>query len=353
MRTGGAERVIGNIIRNIDRGRFLSSLGLIRKGGQFLENLPENIEIFELGVKRVRYSFLKLISLIRENRPDVIFSILGHLNFALMLVRPFIPRGIKLICRETNIPSWNTKESPYPGLYRISYRILYPRFDRVVCQSSDMLYDLVLNFSMPLEKTVVINNPVDVAGIEKLANVKGREGARANFNLLAAGKLKHQKGFDLLLKSVSYLKNVEFHLTILGKGPDEKKLKRLAQDLGISKKVTFGGSVNNPYNYMKYADLFLLSSRFEGFGNVVLESMSCGTPVIAFDCPGGTGEIIKNGINGFKVRIGDTVEFAAYIKRGLQVQWDSKIIKELIRKKYDINQIIPEYERLFMDVISS
>jgi len=169
---------------------------------------------------------------------------------------------------------------------------------------------------------------------------------------LAVGKLKYQKGFDLLLRSLSYLKDIEFHLIILGKGPEEGNLKRLAQILGISKQVTFGGSVNNPYYYMKHADLFLLSSRFEGFGNVVLESMSCGTPVIAFDCPGGTSEIIKDGVNGWKVRPDDTQEFAEKIKSSLQMQWNSEVMKEQIRKKYGIDRIIPEYERLFSDVVN-
>jgi len=215
-----------------------------------------------------------------------------------------------------------------------------------------MLHDLVVNFSVPLERTVVINNPVDVTNIEELTSVGEHVIPKARFNLLAVGKLKYQKGFDLLLRSMSYLKDVEFHLIILGKGPEEGNLKRLAQNLGILEQVTFGGSVNNPYYYMKYADLFLLSSRFEGFGNVVLESMSCGTPVIAFDCAGGTSEIIRNGVNGWKVRPEDIQEFAKTIKRSLQMQWDSEMIRGEIKKTYDIEQIIPEYERLFADVIN-
>ena len=353
MRSGGAERVIRNIIKYIDKEHFFPMLGLLKREGRILKELPHGLEISELGAGRVRYSLGKLVALIHEKRPDIIFSILGQLNLTTMFVRPLISRKVKFIARETNIPSKNISQSNFPGLFPVLYRVLYPRFDKVICQSSDMMYDLAVNFGVPLEKAVVINNPVDILDICRRAHYNGKVFSKGRFNILAAGKLKYQKGFDLLLKSMSCLNTDKFHLTLLGQGPEEGNLKRLAHDLQVAKQVTFVGAVDNPYPYMKQADMFALSSRFEGFPNVVLESMSLGKPVVAFECPGGINEIIKDGINGWKIDVGDTEAFAKALQKAEHTQWNSKVIKGQIERRYSIEKIVSQYEKLFMDTIKS
>ena len=353
MRPGGAERVVRNIIRYIDKERFSPVLGVLKKEGQLLRELPNSVEIAELGTNRVRYALMKLVKLINETKPDVILSILGQLNLTTMLIRPLISRRIKFIARETNIPSKNIRQSNFPNLFPILYRSLYPRFDRVICQSSDMMYDLAVNFGVPLKKAVVINNPVDVPEINRRAHENGEFLPQGRFNILAAGKFKYQKGFDLLLRSMHYLKDDRSHLTILGHGPEMGNLIRFAQHLDIEKQVTFAGSVENPYPYMEQTDVFALSSRFEGFPNVVLEAMSLGKPVVAFQCPGGINEIIKDGINGWKIDVGDTEAFAKALQKAEQTQWNSKVIKGQIEKRYSVEKIVSQYEKLFMDTIKS
>ena len=353
MRPGGAERVVRNIIRYIDKERFSPVLGLLKKEGQLLGELPHDVEIAELGTDRVRYALIKLVKLAHEIRPDVILSILGQINLAIMSIRPLISRRVKFIARETNIPSKNISQGNFPNVFPVLYRLLYPKFDKVVCQSSDMMYDLATNFGVPLEKTIVINNPVDIVDVKSRAHYSGELFRQSKFNILAAGKLKYQKGFDMVLKSIAYFKDDAFHLTILGQGPEMGNLKSLAQDLNIAKQVTFAGLVSNPYPYMKQADLFVLSSRFEGFPNVALEAMCIGKPVVAFQCPGGINEIIKDGINGFKVDANDYVALSKAVKRAVQRKWNSEMIGEQIERKFSIGRIIPQYEKLFMDTIKS
>ena len=353
MRAGGAERVVRNIVRYIDQERFSPVLGLLKKEGPLLRELPENIEIVELGIDRVRYALIKLVKLIHAIHPDIIFSILGQINLAIMSIRPVVPKRIKFVARETNIPSKNISQSNFPGLLPVLYRVFYPKFDKVICQSSDMMYDLVSNFGVPLERAIVINNPIDILNIKSRANYSGELFPQSKVNMLAAGKLKFQKGFDMLLKSMVYLKDDSFHLTILGQGPELGKLKSIAKDLNIAKQVTFAGSVDNPYYYMKKADLFVLSSRFEGFPNVVLEAMCIGKPVVAFECPGGINEIVKDGINGFKVDADDHAAFARVVKRAAQTKWNPETIKKGIENRYSIEKTIPQYENLFMDTIES
>ena len=351
MRGGGAERFLTILLRHIDRSRFIPILSLVEKKGAFLEHLPKDIEVIDLDAGRVLYSLPWIVALVREKRPDMVFSTIGYLSLGIAMVHPFMPRGTMIIARETNIPSINMGQSPFPRVFRFLYRWLYPKLDKVICQSNDMMNDLVENFSFPLEKAVVINNPVDGEEIWTDAQEEKNIFPEGKVVILAAGKLMYQKGFDLLLKSMSQIRHRGFYLTILGQGPEEVNLKRLVYELDLATRVTFKGFVDNPYSYMAQADLFVLSSRFEGFPNVVLEALACGVPVVAFDCPGDIGEIIEDGVNGWKVDRGNTTAFADTIERALAARWDRDLIKKSVEKKFGAKKIIAEYERVFLEVL--
>ena len=130
------------------------------------------------------------------------------------------------------------------------------------------------------------------------------------------------------------------------KYPDEQKLKRQATKLKISNKVSFLGFKNPPYEYMKHADVFALTSRYEGFPNVVLESCAVGCPVVAFNCPGGIEEIIDNGINGFKVTPGNIEFYARSLIKASETKFDSNEIINSTRKKFGLKKIISQYEEI-------
>ena len=351
MRGGGAERFLTILLKHIDRTRFTPSLALVENKGPFLADLPEDIEVIDLKAGRVRYALPKIVGLVREKAPDLIFSCIGYLTLAVIMVRPLMPRGVKIIGRETNIPSLNILQSPFPRLLRCLYCWLNPRIDALVCQSEDMREDLTKLFNFPPDKALVINNPVDVEEIGKRARNKERVLHQGKVNVLAAGKLKHQKGFDLLIRSMALIRMNDWRLTILGEGAEENSLKLLSKELNLFSKITFAGFVSNPYPYMAQSDLFVLSSRFEGFPNVVLEALACGVPVVAFDCPGDIGEIIEDGVNGWKVDRGNTTAFADTIERALAARWDRDLIKKSVEKKFGAKKIIAEYERVFLEVL--
>ena len=351
MRGGGSERVLTILIRHIDRNRFLPILGLLRKEGPFVSKLPEDVEVRDLLAKRTRYSFWKIIKLIRETQPDLVFSTLGHLNIAVMLVKCAIPSGIRFIARESNIPSINLKESPFPHILPFLYRRFYPEFEKVICQSSEMREDLVKHFGLSWDKVVLVHNPVDTEAIQLYAKDGRCLLSKNGYNILAAGKLMYQKGFDLLLRSIPKVGNDNVHLTILGDGPEENHLKALCDELGLNDVVTFAGFVDNPYRYMAQADLFVLSSRFEGFPNVVLEAMACGTPVVAFECPGDIGVIIEDGVNGWKVEAENISALGDTIEEALKTDWDRELIREGVERKFGVKRIVAEYEEVFLRVL--
>jgi glycosyltransferase involved in cell wall biosynthesis len=156
-----------------------------------------------------------------------------------------------------------------------------------------MANDMAEHFQVPRDKLVRIYNPVDVKRVQELAEYGENPYSGPGPHLAAAGRLTRQKGFDVLLDALPAVLECfpETRLAILGEGPLEEKLTEQAQKLGLTQKVTFLGFQENPWPYLKHADLFLLPSRYEGTPNVLLEALALGTPVVASDCPGGMREI--------------------------------------------------------------
>jgi glycosyltransferase involved in cell wall biosynthesis len=159
--------------------------------------------------------------------------------------------------------------------------------------------ELVSLFGYHVDKTVVIRNPIEIDRIKRLADEplpasvlrKWRKNGD-EIILVAAGRLSHEKGFDLLIEAIAILSNPRFRLVILGDGPLREDLERLAVAYQIADQVEFVGFVGNPYRYFARASAVILSSRTDAFPNVVLEALACGSPVIATPASGGVREIL-------------------------------------------------------------
>ena len=299
--------MILTVIRRLNRELFQPELAVVRPGGALSRNIPRDIPVHHVAVRRVRYAFPSIVRLCWSRRPDVVLTTLGHLNLCLLLLRPFLPAGTALAVREANTPSLNLAGTGQPRIFSTLYRGLYPRADAVVCNCVAMQADLWNHFGVPGERTVVLYNPVD----EEEIVPQSRQGANpfrgTGIHLLSVGRLTHQKGMDRLLEAFA-LVSKRFSgcdLTIVGDGPQREFLEKKAKELGIPDSVHFVGYRANPFVYMRHAHLFVSTSRWEGLPNTVLESLACGTPVVAFDCPGGTGEIIRDGLNGWLVPDGN------------------------------------------------
>jgi len=352
LRGGGAERVIVTLLRHLDRTRFRLALAVVdMRKAAYGGDVPEDVEVIDLGCARVRYALPKIVRLIWRRRPDVVFSTLGHLNLALAIIRPLLPNGVRYMARESNIVSEVIRCGSTPPMWGWAYRHFYRRFDAVVCQSHDMRDDLVENFALPAERTVVINNPVDVDRIRHLAleplatgfeQENGGDGD-ARIHLVAAGRLSHQKGVDLLIEALALCGSSRFRLTILGEGPLLGDLVQLAQDKGVAPQVRFVGFQKNPYPFFARADAFVLSSRFEGFPNVILEALACGTPVIALPAPGGIREILE-GVDG--CRIAGAMSAPALAAILSEVVPGRRRLSEKCVMPYTAHQITLRYERL-------
>jgi glycosyltransferase involved in cell wall biosynthesis len=354
LRGGGAERVIVTLLRHLDRTRFHLTLAVLDlRQAVYRDDVPQGVEVIDLGCSRVRYALPKIFRLVWKRRPNVVFSTLGHLNLALAFLRPLLPNGVRYIARETSIVSVILQGYPFSAWWHWAYRRVYSRFDTVVCQSRYMRDDLVGKFDFPSARAVVIHNPVDIDRIRVLAtenvitgmNSAGNNDGSSLIHLVAAGRMAPEKGFDLLIEALALCDDPRLRLTLLGDGPLRDELEALAVSKGVAGQVRFSGFQKNPFPFFAQADAFVLSSRFEGFPNVILEALACGTQVIAVPATGGVREILED--------IHDCIIAEAVSSESLATaitQWVAKGMNRLEDKAvvsaYAVERIARRYEEI-------
>jgi len=348
---GGAERVMLTLVKHIDLDKFAVVFVLMQKKGRFissLDALPKSVEVVDLNASQARYAIFKIAKAIKEIKPDIVFSTLGYLNLLIALIRPFYSKKIKFISRESNTVSIENRQEKYPKLFDFLYKKVYNNFDLIITQSRYMRDDLVENFGTDIKKIAVIYNPVDIKTIsEKSTQKTATPLKKEKINLLAVGRLSHQKGFDVLVEMMSKLDD-RFHLNILGEGEDKKALEQQIKELKIEDKVTLLGFCDNPYAYMKESDFFILSSRYEGLPNVVLEANACGLATIAFNTPGGTAEIIEDRKTGILVDEFSALSLAENIELATHVEFDKTYIYDFCKRDFSVQKIVREYEHYFL-----
>ncbi|AZA49912.1 glycosyltransferase [Chryseobacterium carnipullorum] len=346
LETGGAERIVTTIANHLSRDRFEPKILLLRKQGGYLNFLKKDVEIIDINTERIRHSLKPILGEIYRRKPDVVFSGFGEVNAYLAMFIKLFPRT-KFIARETNVVSQHVTRKEIKFFYNF-----YNNYQKIIAQSDDMMHDLIDNFNIKKKKIVKINNPVDFDFInEKLEGAVKPECFKYNYkNVVAIGNLSARKGFDNLLKVFSRLKNENILLHILGDGKDKDVLIQMKDFLGL-KNVIFHGRQDNPYKFLKFADLFILSSRYEGFPNVLLEAGACGTYSLANNCPGGINEIIQHQVNGEVADIEDYDNFSQRLINVLQDNHNRDGIKNSIRSRFSKNIILDKYEKVLIDLV--
>jgi glycosyltransferase involved in cell wall biosynthesis len=296
---GGAERVMVTVLRHLDRARFEPHLLVLDASGPYRRELPADVPLYALGASRLRRAIPALLRVVWRLRPAAIVSTQGYMNFALLLLRPLLPRT-RLIVREVIGERYLENSRYRAGLYRWYLRRVR-RADRIVTQSDGAAEELRTTIGARAGQVARIYNPVDVDRIARDAGAGPSPWTvGAARHVVAAGRLHRQKGFDLLLDAFAAARaaGVDADLTILGDGPDRDALAARAAALGVADRVRLAGFQENPFRFFAGADLFVLSSRYEGLPNVVLEALAAGCPVLAFACSAGVREVVRDGVNG-------------------------------------------------------
>lgn len=356
---GGAERLITVLLRHMDRKKFRPSLALFTREGPFLEDIPPDVRVYDVG-ERSSYNVLRTAARLRRvigsARPSVILSILKHPNLVSLAVCRAFFRDIPVVVNDQTTLSPILRGDRGRFLKRFLHRRLYPSARRIIAVSSGVRQDLERRFRISADLIKTVYNPCDIEHVQRLA----REQPDLPIDwsvptVVAAGRLTEQKGFSYLLQAFAAVANERpCQLLILGEGEDRPALSRQAKDLRIADRVLMLGFQRNPFACMARGRMFVLSSVWDEFGNVIVEAMACGIPVVSTDCPSGPGEIITHGLNGLLVPPGDPGALAAAIERVLMDQALAKRLAEagLARvQAFSPEIIVRQYEEALEEAI--
>lgn len=352
LSAGGAERVVLNLVNNFDRDKFNVHLCLFNGTGILIKSLKDDVTLHNLNTPRVSRGVFKFTCLIHQLKPDFVFTSITHVNLLISLQIKFFKFFTKDTCfitREVNIPSVRAKYKNQSKLLDLIYKRTIKNYDYVIAQSNFMKRDLLESYNISKSKVHVVSNPLDINNINlKIKNISRCQLlSPKKINILAIGNLRKQKGFDILLEALPHL-NDRIQLYILGEGPERNNLEAIIDRLGMKKKVTLLGFQDNPYKFMKQSDMVVLSSLYEGFPNVILESNACGKFVVAFECPGVSEEIINHDINGHLVKFGDIKAFSNAINMHSEIRHDEEKIIETTNR-YHVKTIVNDYEKLILN----
>ncbi len=290
---GGAEQVIALLARGLPAHKYELHVGLATQSEAARTGLPEWVTVHPVGARRVRAAALPLLQLVRQLRPDVVLSGIAHLNFLVLLLRPFFPRGTRVLVRQNATVSTELAGGLCRWFTRPLYRMLYRHSDAVICQSRAMADDIAVELGLGARRLAVLPNPVDLDGARAAHNSPSLwQGPGPH--LLAVGRLAHEKGFDLLLEAFARVRRKFAHadLTIAGEGSLRAILEAQSEQLGLKDTIRFAGHVDRPYRFYSGATLFVLSSRREGMPNALLEAAAAGLPLAALPASGGLVDLL-------------------------------------------------------------
>lgn len=354
---GGAERVFSTLLKNIDRNKFEIILAVGVKTDGFFKELPSYIRVFELsGTKRAHKSFYPLLKLILNEKPDIVFSTLGMVSSS-ALCSFFTGKRTKYIARFGNTLSADLNRSKRESYFKykiqkIAYRLVLAR-SQIVAQSEYMKNDLIDYFSLRQgEKICVIYNPCPKPNTSYTGNPSEK-------TLVTVGRFAWQKGYDILIGAIKLLSELrgDFKFYFIGGGDNiiQNSVKEKSNQLGLMDTVSFMGEREHPFCSVDNIDIFVSSSRFEGFANVIVESLANGIPVVATDCPSGNREIV-NVSNGWLTKQKGQEPTANELCKTMNFALDNvhnlerNDIKQEIQNRFSIEKIVSQYEQLFLEI---
>ncbi len=321
---GGAERVNLNLAAGFAEQGLRVDLLLAKAEGPYMNQIGSRVRLIDFDRKRVITTLPQLVNYLHRYRPATLLTALDHVNIVALWARRLaaVPTRVVVTVHntmlETNSPS---------GLHRARLiphciRLFYPWADAVIAVSAGVADALARRTRLARDQVQVIYNPVVSSDLEQLA---GEELRHPWFDsggppvILAIGRLTKQKNFPLLIQAFAHLlERCPARLLILGEGEERASLEAMVREKRIDAQVAMPGFVNNPYRFLSRADLFVLSSSWEGLPTVLIEALALGTPIVSTDCPSGPKEILDDGRFGRIVPTGNVEALAKAMEMSLQ-----------------------------------
>jgi len=347
LEVGGAEKVFLNVGNEMVRRGLAVDFVLVRKRGEYIEELDHKISV--ISAKRPSFpgTFFCLLKYIKKEKPDVVISSIWYCNFINILITRMTGSHNSCLIRETSHPLrfYESLSVWIRWVYKI-YWFSYKWADFIICPSRKIAEFFYESYLITDKNIKIINNPADIKMIHKLAR-KTPEHPWIKSNqyntVISVGRLNNAKAFDDLIRACKLLGTDNWRLIILGEGEERSALERLISELKIDGQVDLYGFESNPYSYMKHADVFVLSSRFEGMPNTLIEALICGATIVATNCDSGPSEILEDGRNGQLVEVGNIEALSNAIRDRIEKE-DVASTPDI--SKYDINHVTEQYLEL-------
>jgi len=306
---GGAEKVNMNIMKLLDKKIFEVHLVVASLNASVYKSLPEDVIFHNLESSKTMFSILKLRNIVVSIKPDILFSSLIRGNIASMLALFGIRKKPYIIFRSPNSPKLLLENKQVGNIQKKLLEYSYRKADHVIAQTPEMKDELHIYHGIDEKKISVVLNPIDSENInQNIHNIKNPFDKKS-INVVAAGRVTYQKGFDILIKSfqnvVKENKFYKLHIIGQGEGVELSTLKKLVNDLNLEEHVFFLGYQSNPYKYFYFSDLYVLSSRWEGLPNTILENLYLKKPIISTTCIPYISSLVQDGQNGFLVDVED------------------------------------------------
>ncbi|SDZ55659.1 Glycosyltransferase involved in cell wall bisynthesis [Evansella caseinilytica] len=357
MGGGGAARTLLNIINNLDRNKFSPVLVTLNYNGTYESEIQDDVAFIKLPTKRLSRSVFQLVRIIKNENIDLVFSTIPRVNTIAILAAKLSFTKVKTVVREADNLGGNWRTN----LLLLGFGCMYKLSDQIVSLSEGVKENLVQRYKVKPTSIKVIYNPVDLEAIHEKIETGQVEPAFSEILskkeklIITAGRLVEQKDQKTLLRAFSEVtKKINSQLVILGEGPLKNELILQAKELNIQGCVHFFGFQSNPYVYLKNADLFVLSSKHEGFSHVIAEALATGTPVVSTECKSGPAEVLNNGEYGYLCAVGDADDMA---NKMLDILRLSKMEKKEMEAKgysrashFDAKKIVKQYEEVFEKV---
>jgi glycosyltransferase involved in cell wall biosynthesis len=315
---GGAERVVLAQARELIRRGHQVDLILVGEGGVLLELLPAAVNLIELRRSRILSAVLPLARYLRTSRPDALHAVMWPSTVAAVLAHKLARSKARLMVSDQVTLSQQVRDPRQLAALRWTTRLFYPAADYRITCSSEAADDLAVLAHIPRASIEVITNPIEApAKIAAKRTVEQMWGPGCP-RIVTVGSLKAQKNHALLLRAFARLETYpEARVMIVGEGQMRPQLEALARELGIADRVAMPGFFLDPWPFLASADLFVLSSDYEGFPLVLAEAMRAGLRVVSTDCISGPAELTDNGRYGRLVPCGDPDALATAIAQTL------------------------------------
>lgn len=356
LTSGGAERVAVTVLSGLDRKHERVLYLFSGDDGVYFDRIDPAVQVVIARERSRLRRLTELARFLKASRPDVVMPFLSYFITAVAVWMARIPA--RVVFNQGTPTSGFLADKDFSWRSPLRRRVFawlttwfYRRADAVVVTSQGVANDLATHYGVPPTRMRVLHNPVDLDAITAAAEEPLDTKRELGPVIVAVGRLASVKGYPLLIEALTSVAGAQ--AWILGEGPERAHLERLAAEQGVAGRVQFLGFQANPWRFIAQADVLALTSVYEGFGNVLIEAMACGTPVVATRSSG-TEEIIRDEVNGLLVDHSPQAVAAAVSRLLNDTALRDRLVAQAASdvQAYALPKVAARYQHLFQELVA-